>query len=118
MVTRQIEGNVVRIDYVAIQKYEVDDIDPDVEPGIFVRINNDILQAHFVIILLFCVFKATLKVVTTLVDVFKAVHVSLLLGFILVVQRRHEEIHLVLHLLNVTAETAPVLKRLLPLHRS
>ena len=79
---RKVESHMVRIDYVAVKQYEVNDVSPGAEPLIFVRTYNNILKALFIIILLLEVFEAALEVVTTLIVVVETVHISLLLGLI------------------------------------
>ena len=100
---------MIRIDDITVKKDEVDDVVPCTEPGVFVWIYNNILKTLFVIFLLLVVVEAPLEVVTTSLDVVEAIHISLLLGLIGLVQSGYQEVDLVLHLFDMSAQLTPVL---------
>lgn len=103
MTTRKIEGNMVRIKNITVKKNRIYNVVPDVKPRVLLWIDDNVLHALFVIILLLLVIKASFKVVSTFVDIVESIHVPLLLGFISLVKRRHQEVDFVLHLADVSS---------------
>jgi len=107
------ESNVYRIIIVPDEQQDMGDELPCANPTAVLRVDDNVLQASFVGLVLFSVVSVgelafVPGVGVGAVDVF-------LLHFVFIIQEFHKEVGLILHLLDMSSELGPILSCFLPL---
>lgn len=94
----------------------IDQVDPEAEPSAFLGVNNDVLEASFLLFFTLFLVVLTDEVASFITNDILAVHFLLLLSFVSFFECNDQVVSCMFHFINVTSECFPVLSSELFVH--